>query len=378
MREIDKSVFAAFLSQHRKEKGLTQKDLAQRLYVSDKAVSKWERGLSMPDIALLIPLSEILGVTVTELLEGRKLEAEEITTEQAEVLLQKALSLSEDSGKSDPKKAWPMLLAIGIAALEILIVWKFFGGLTMGASFYVFEGLNLFFGIYFWFFLAEHLPSYYDENEIGFYSDGILKMNLPGIAFNNTNWPRIVKVLRLWSLISLVTVLPVGVLLELLPTTDVTNLMLQMVCLLLYLGSLFAPVYLCARKSGKTMGKERQKILITMVVLFCILPFLSQGSFRSGTRIGYFENRTGQTWSANYVCLDGWMQRSLNPQNADYLIQVTTRDGSLSIDLTDEDGLVFSETNLPTGTYPVTLDGKIRVTVKAEEHNGSFSIAPAQ
>lgn len=46
MHEIDKKQFGAFVAQLRKEKGYTQKDLAQRLYLSDKAVSKWETGLS--------------------------------------------------------------------------------------------------------------------------------------------------------------------------------------------------------------------------------------------------------------------------------------------------------------------------------------------
>lgn len=68
--ELDKAQFGAFLTERRKAKGYTQKDLAQRLFVSDKAVSKWERGQSLPDISLLIPLAECLGVTVTELLEG--------------------------------------------------------------------------------------------------------------------------------------------------------------------------------------------------------------------------------------------------------------------------------------------------------------------
>ena len=73
MFEMDKTAFGKFLTEQRKSKGYTQKILAEKLYVSDKAVSKWERGLSMPDISLLIPLSAILEVPVTELLEGRKL-----------------------------------------------------------------------------------------------------------------------------------------------------------------------------------------------------------------------------------------------------------------------------------------------------------------
>lgn len=74
--EIDRAAFGAFVATQRKEKGYTQKELADRLFVSDKAVSKWERGLSFPDISLLVPLSQALDVTVMELLQGRKFEAE--------------------------------------------------------------------------------------------------------------------------------------------------------------------------------------------------------------------------------------------------------------------------------------------------------------
>ena len=52
MDQIDKERFGAFLSRLRREKGLTQRELADRLYVSDKAVSKWERGLSLPSPSL--------------------------------------------------------------------------------------------------------------------------------------------------------------------------------------------------------------------------------------------------------------------------------------------------------------------------------------
>ncbi len=72
MYELDKAAFGQFLAALRKEQGLTQKQLAAKLFVSDKAVSKWERGLSIPDTALLIPLAEALGVTVTELLLCRR------------------------------------------------------------------------------------------------------------------------------------------------------------------------------------------------------------------------------------------------------------------------------------------------------------------
>jgi len=61
-----------FIAELRRTHQMTQKELAAKLDVSDKAVSKWERGQSYPDILLLAPLSEILGITVMELLDGER------------------------------------------------------------------------------------------------------------------------------------------------------------------------------------------------------------------------------------------------------------------------------------------------------------------
>ena len=62
-----------FISEIRKEKGITQQELANKLGVTDKAVSKWERGRSMMDISLLKPLSECLGVSVLEIINGERI-----------------------------------------------------------------------------------------------------------------------------------------------------------------------------------------------------------------------------------------------------------------------------------------------------------------
>ena len=59
------------------KKGLTQKELAEKLAVSDKTISKWETGAGMPDISMLMPLAAIFEITVTELLKGERLETGE-------------------------------------------------------------------------------------------------------------------------------------------------------------------------------------------------------------------------------------------------------------------------------------------------------------
>lgn len=80
---MDNERIGAFIRMLRREKGLTQKDLAAALGITDRAVSKWERGLSAPDIALLEPLGKVLEISVTELLRGgrstSKAEAEQQT-----------------------------------------------------------------------------------------------------------------------------------------------------------------------------------------------------------------------------------------------------------------------------------------------------------
>ena len=72
----------AFIAQCRREAGLTQKELAERLHVSDRAVSKWERGLNLPGADLFEPLCQILNITVRELLRGERCEDDVILPEE--------------------------------------------------------------------------------------------------------------------------------------------------------------------------------------------------------------------------------------------------------------------------------------------------------
>ena len=60
----------SFIAKKRKERNMSQRELADYLHITDKAISKWERGLSFPDITVLIPLSEVLNVSLYDLLTG--------------------------------------------------------------------------------------------------------------------------------------------------------------------------------------------------------------------------------------------------------------------------------------------------------------------
>ena len=202
MYEMNKERFGAFVAGLRKEKGLTQKELALRVHVTDKAVSKWERGLSIPDVALLVPLAEVLEVSVTELLECRRMDLGGLSPQQIEELVQRAVSLADPEPQRPGRKNLLLWLAgLALAAAEVLCLLALDGPgpiLTGGVGL-----VTLLCGVFsgfFWLYTREKLPRYYDENPISAFSDGPLRMNLPGTTFNNRSWPYILRVLQWWSL----------------------------------------------------------------------------------------------------------------------------------------------------------------------------------
>lgn len=76
---MDAEKFGSFLADLRKEQGMTQAELANKLQVTDKAVSRWERGIGFPDISTLEPLSDALHVTVLELLRSERIDRQDIS-----------------------------------------------------------------------------------------------------------------------------------------------------------------------------------------------------------------------------------------------------------------------------------------------------------
>ena len=107
--------------------------------------------------------------------------------------------------------------------------------------------LTLIFGAYFCFFARMKLPVYYDQNKISGVHDGIVRMNIPGLHFNNSNWPYIVKTGRVVMLVNMV-LFPVLALFvghinrELWIETE------EYVMLVLLLGGLFVPTYIVGKK----------------------------------------------------------------------------------------------------------------------------------
>ena len=254
MFELNKEQFGAFLTEQRKKKGYTQKDLAQRLFVSDKAVSKWERGMSMPDVSLLIPLADILDVSVTELLEGRQIEKSvELDTSQVEDLVKRVLTISDETPEKVKRQRMKHGLIFGgclfVVLFEVVILHLL--GYTLHQfvenSLFVLELLSVIFGVYFWFFVKEKLPTYYDENRICVYSDGAFRMNIPGIHFNNSNWPYIIRVGRLWTVLTAIIYPVFGPVMNWY-VPDFWKMAGLQITLIMFLGGLFIPLYVVGKK----------------------------------------------------------------------------------------------------------------------------------
>ena len=127
---MTKQTFGATISALRKEKGMTQLELARHMGVTDKAVSKWERNLSFPDVASLPKLAEVLGTSVDELLEVKTAAQEEPSGPKVPALVElvlKAVALAMGVGVTalvamdevEPRNALG-LLGIGVACLALV------------------------------------------------------------------------------------------------------------------------------------------------------------------------------------------------------------------------------------------------------------------
>lgn len=106
-----------FITVKRKSLGLTQKDLAEKLNITDRAVSRWERGLGCPDISLLEEVATILNVSVLDLLHGEELETKEKEN-------QFMVSILNQSGKKI--KWWKRIVFILLNSLLIFILSLYF------------------------------------------------------------------------------------------------------------------------------------------------------------------------------------------------------------------------------------------------------------
>ena len=116
---MDTQQFGKFIAEQRKAKGYTQKVLAEKLGVTDKAVSRWENGHGYPDIVLLEPLANELGLTIVELMQSERIEIHQ----NAEEAISNAIDITISNRKTERTTTLfiyivSMILLLGLSFLQ--------------------------------------------------------------------------------------------------------------------------------------------------------------------------------------------------------------------------------------------------------------------
>ncbi len=132
---MDNIKTGAFIKQLRKEKNMTQKELADLLHITDRAVSKWERGLCAPDISLLEPLAAALDATVAELISGERTNKEEDTS-TIDAAVKNIIDYSENEIAQKTKEfKKKLVVSITVSCLLVLLLIPTLNGLVGGNGF---------------------------------------------------------------------------------------------------------------------------------------------------------------------------------------------------------------------------------------------------
>lgn len=123
-----------FLKELRKEKGLTQEQLAEKINVSRRTVSRWETGNNLPDLDVLIEMADYYEVDLRELLDGER-KSEEMNKEMEETVLKVADYSNEE--KNRLMKNLHFFSRVGVIAFTIFIVLEYFGLADSGITEYI-------------------------------------------------------------------------------------------------------------------------------------------------------------------------------------------------------------------------------------------------
>ncbi len=114
---MDKKEIGRKISAIRKEQGMTQKELAEKLHVTDKSVSKWETGTHFPDIAIMEDLANALGISTAELLGLKNISSEELISEMTKISLEE---------KEEIKKTLRFRMKLNIISTIVLAVFEIY------------------------------------------------------------------------------------------------------------------------------------------------------------------------------------------------------------------------------------------------------------
>lgn len=119
---MDAHKFGAFVAGRRREKNMTQADLASKIQVTDKAVSRWERGLGFPDINIIEPLADALEVSVLELMKSERMAANQVTGEEAAEVIADTLNVARLQRRRERRNVFRILGVTAVVVIFLLFI----------------------------------------------------------------------------------------------------------------------------------------------------------------------------------------------------------------------------------------------------------------
>ena len=119
---MDAHKFGAFVAGRRRERNMTQADLASKIQVTDKAVSRWERGLGFPDINIIEPLADALEVSVLELMKSERMAANQVTGEEASEAIADTLNVARLQRRRERRNAFRILGVTAVIVIFLLFI----------------------------------------------------------------------------------------------------------------------------------------------------------------------------------------------------------------------------------------------------------------
>ena len=132
---MDQKRTGRFIAERRREAGLTQMELAEKLGVTDRSVSNWETGKCMPDLGLFEPLCDELGIDVNELMSGQKIEKEEYREKSSENMVATIKYTKKQLSRKD-KSAGAAIMAAGL----VIVLYEILSQNNDAAGFLSFAG----------------------------------------------------------------------------------------------------------------------------------------------------------------------------------------------------------------------------------------------
>ena len=166
---MDMVKMGSFLAELRKEHNLTQAELGEKLGVSNKTISRWETGTYMPPVEMLAELSELYGLTINELISGRKLDDKEYK-EMAESNIKETLEVSAFTLKDKEsfwKKRWLRkniftFILCGILWLSLILSMK-----ALDVDSFVVSGVAGMVVVFYYIILNNRMMSYVEKHIFG-------------------------------------------------------------------------------------------------------------------------------------------------------------------------------------------------------------------